>query len=222
MTSTLACVVRVVSPLLVAARCRAGRSRWTCRPWRRRRSRSRSPEAPLGSPVEVTYKFAVAQGAGVRAGLQGHGPLPRRGRGADVDRRSPAAGADHAVEAGPDDRIQAHGVRADLPLRRATRPCSIGLYSPKDAKRLPLAGETNGQRAYKVGVHSAAAADRERVPHVQGRVASGGDRRDNSAVEWQWTKKSATIAFRNPKKHEHVLPPRRQSGDVFAEPQVVT
>ncbi len=78
-----------------------------------------STRIPLGSPVEVTYKFQVAPGRDLRRQLHGARPLPRLGRRVDVDRRSSAAGADEHVEAGADDRIQAHDVRADLPLRRA-------------------------------------------------------------------------------------------------------
>lgn len=74
----------------------------------------------------------------------------------------------------------------------------VGLYDPETGKRLPLAGENNGQRAYKVGTM-------ELLPQSENvflifkegwhpaEVAP-----DNATVEWQWTKKDALLSLRNP------------------------
>ena len=76
----------------------------------------------------------------------------------------------------------------------------LALYSPRDQRRLPLAGEDAGQLSYKVATLSL-------LPHSENvfllfkdgwhpaEVAS-----DNATVEWQWSKKVGTLAFRNPKK----------------------
>lgn len=76
----------------------------------------------------------------------------------------------------------------------------IGLHSLKDQKRVTLAAEDAGQQAYRVttlqllpqtdnlftvfkdGWHPAEAAT------------------NDPALEWQWTRKQATLAFKNPKK----------------------
>ena len=86
------------------------------------------------------------------------------------------------------------------PLRRQGQRARRALLA-EDAKRLPLAGADHRHSRVHGRVAAAAAALRERVPAVQGRLAPGRRRpQRNSAVEWQWTKKTATISFRNPKK----------------------
>ncbi len=97
----------------------------------------------------------------------------------------------------------------------------MGLYSPKSQKRLSLAGETTGQLEYKV-------ASLQLLPHSENvfilfkegwhpaEVAAG-----NSTVEWQWTKKTAALAFRNPKKAS-VFYLHADNPSSFAEPQVIT
>ena len=80
----------------------------------------------------------------------------------------------------------------------------IGLYDPKTSKRLTLAGELASRKEYPV-------AKLELQPQSENiflifkegwhpaEVSSG-----DPNVEWQWTKKSATISFRNPKKDSTV------------------
>jgi hypothetical protein len=76
-----------------------------------------------------------------------------------------------------------------------------GLYSPGTNERLKLSNVDRGDRSYKV-------ADFELLPqtenifvifkdgwHPAEVVAEGAGR-----TEWQWTKKEATLAFRNPKR----------------------
>lgn len=76
----------------------------------------------------------------------------------------------------------------------------LGLYAPGNDGRLPLEGEEVGQRAYRV-------TRLELLPQTdnifavfkegwhQAEVAG-----DNASVEWQWTKKEASLAFKNPKR----------------------
>jgi hypothetical protein len=44
---------------------------------------------------------------------------------------------------------------------------------------------------------------------------------DNSTVAWQWTKKTATLAFRNPKRDSVLYLHADNPGSAFAEPQRV-
>jgi hypothetical protein len=76
-----------------------------------------------------------------------------------------------------------------------------GLYAPDTNERLKLSNEDRGDRSYKV-------ADFELLPQTenvfvifkdgwhQSEVVADGPQR----TEWQWTKKEATLAFRNPKR----------------------
>jgi hypothetical protein len=75
----------------------------------------------------------------------------------------------------------------------------IGLYSAKDQRRVRLMGLEREPRAYKV-------LDIELLPQSENifLVYSNGWHRveseESSAVEWQWTRKEATVAFRNPRR----------------------
>lgn len=74
----------------------------------------------------------------------------------------------------------------------------VGIYSPESGERRALAGETTGQHEYAVArfnLHPQ--ADNLYVVFKDGwhetEVAEG-----QTGVEWQWSKKTATLAFRNP------------------------
>jgi hypothetical protein len=76
----------------------------------------------------------------------------------------------------------------------------VGLYSTKDQHRLALNGQDAGQFAYVVGhVQLTPQTDNLFTVFKDGwHMAETADR--NNAIEWQWTKKEATLAFKNPKK----------------------
>jgi hypothetical protein len=157
--------------------------------------------AALGSPIEVTYKFQVAANA-------------------------PAFDQDYRVFVhfldGDEERMWTDDHDPAVPTSQwkpgqaieYTRTMfipvvpyigdayvSLGLYSTRDQRRLTLVGEDYGQRSYKVATLSL-------LPHSenvfllfkdgwhQAEVAP-----DNTTVEWQWSKKVATLSFRNPKKN---------------------
>ena len=105
------------------------------------------------------------------------------------------------MEAGPDRRIHAHDVRARAIPYVGAAKIVAGLYTPGNNERLKLSNDDRGDRSYKV-------ADFELLPqtenifvifkdgwHPAEVVAEGAGR-----TEWQWTKKEATLAFRNPKR----------------------
>lgn len=76
----------------------------------------------------------------------------------------------------------------------------VGLYSATTQNRLPLSGEDRGQRSYKV-------ADIQLLPQTENVFVLFKDgwhpaevAEDNPAVEWQWTKRESVLAFRNPKR----------------------
>lgn len=158
------------------------------------------PKVALGSPVEVTYKFTVASDAtnlGQRRVFvhfldadeelmwtDDHDPVPptadwKPGQTVEYTRTMfipsyPYVGAAKVV---------------------------AGMYAPGSNERLKLSNEDRGDRSYKV-------ADFELLPQTENifvifkdgwhpaEVVTEGSGR----TEWQWTKKEATIAFRNPKR----------------------
>jgi len=77
----------------------------------------------------------------------------------------------------------------------------LGLHSPKNKNepRLPLNGESSGQRAYRV-------ARLQLLPQTESLFTvykdgwhSAETGAPDGSVQWQWTKKQGTIAFKNPK-----------------------
>jgi len=155
---------------------------------------------PLGSPVDITYRFEVAADA-------------------------PAFAEDYRVFVGvvdPDEELMwTDDHEPDVPTKswkpgqklEYTRTVFVpvypyvgdasihmGLYSPTTKKRLSLSGQDVGQRAYKVGKLQLL-PQTENVFTVYKEGWHGPETAlDNAAVEWQWTKKTGTLAFRNPKK----------------------
>jgi hypothetical protein len=97
----------------------------------------------------------------------------------------------------------------------------MGLYSPTTKKRLPLAGQDAGQRAYKVAKLQLL-PQTENVFEVYKEGWHGPETaQDNTSVEWQWTKRVGTIAFRNPKRDSLFYLDADNPGSTFPEGQHV-
>jgi hypothetical protein len=74
----------------------------------------------------------------------------------------------------------------------------IGLYSPRSGTRVPMAGQSKGQREYQVATFNLhPQTDNLYVVFKDGwhetEVAE-----EATGLEWQWSRKTATLAFRNP------------------------
>jgi hypothetical protein len=158
------------------------------------------PRVALGSPVEVTYRFTLAPDApsiGDRRVfvhfLDGNDELMW------TDDHDPPTPSSTWTPGQPVEYTRTMFV-GRYPYVGAARVVA-GLYSPETNERVKLSGEERGDRSYKV-------ADFELLPqtenifvifkdgwHQTEVVAQGADR-----AEWQWMKKEATIAFRNPKR----------------------
>jgi hypothetical protein len=178
------------------------------------------PRAALGSPIDVTYRFQVAANAPAfdqdyrvfvhfldaddeRMWTDDHDP------GIPTSQWKPG----QVVEYTRTLFIPIYPYVGDAQVR-------LGLYSPRDQRRLTLAGEDEGQMAYRVGTltllpHSENVFLLYKDGWHQAEVAP-----ENSTVEWQWSKKVGTLAFRNPKRdctfYLHADNPAS-----FAEPQTV-
>ena len=176
--------------------------------------------APLGSPLDITYRFVVANDAKF-----------------DEDYRVMV----HVVDA-DDEMIWNDDHNPQVPTSKwkpgqtiaytrtifvpiypyvGEASVDVGLYSPTNQKRLPLSGEHVGQRAYRVA-RLQLQPQTENLPSVfkegwhPAEIAE-----HNPTVQWQWTKKDATFTFKNPKKDALFYFDVDNPGSVFREPQRV-
>ncbi|HWI17779.1 MAG TPA: hypothetical protein VNT81_08530 [Vicinamibacterales bacterium] len=158
------------------------------------------PKAALGSPVEVTYKFTLNQDA------PGLGQRRVFVHFLDADEELMWTD-DHdpptpTTEWKPGQTVEYTRTMfiPSYPYVGAAK-VAAGVYSPANNDRLKLSNEDRGDRSYKV-------ADFELLPQTENifvifkdgwhpaEVVTDGAGR----TEWQWSKKDATIAFRNPKR----------------------
>ncbi len=102
------------------------------------------------------------------------------------------------------------------------RTSGIGLYSPSASQRLPLCATDVSRREYEV-------AKFQLLPQSENIFLIYKDGWHPAEVssqdptnEWQWTKKAATISFRNPKKDATFYLEFDARTDKFAAPQQVT
>jgi hypothetical protein len=158
------------------------------------------PRVALGSPVEMTYVFTVAPDApplGTRKVFVHF--LDANDEMMWTDDHDPPI---PTAEWKPGQRVEYTRTMfvGRYPYVGAAKVVA-GLYAPATNERLKFANEDRGDRSYKV-------ADFELLPQTenvfvifkdgwhQSEVVADGPQR----TEWQWTKKDATLAFRNPKR----------------------
>lgn len=176
--------------------------------------------APLGSPLDVTYKFVVANDASF-----------------DEDYRVMA----HVVDT-DEEMIWTDDHNPPIPTRQwkpgqtveytrtifvpvypyvGEAKIQVGLYSTRTQKRLPLTGQNVGQRAYEV----ARIQLQPQTENLASVFKEGWHPAEvvehNTAIQWQWTKKDAVFAFKNPKKDCIFYFDVDNPGSVLHEPQQV-
>jgi hypothetical protein len=97
----------------------------------------------------------------------------------------------------------------------------VGLYSRQSGQRLPLAGTDIGLRAYRT-----ASFDMSRRSDNQFVIFKDGwhetEVAEDGGVEWQWSRKEGTIAFRNPMRDAVLFLQADQAVQAFSEPQRVS
>ena len=155
--------------------------------------------APAGSPLELTYKFVVANDA--------HFDEDYRVFAHVVDTDEEQMWTDDHNPPTPTTQWKAGQTIAYsrtifVPVFPYVGDATIqiGLHSLKDQRRLTLIGEDVGQHSYKV-------ARLQLLPQTDNLFTVPKDgwnpveaAAHDTSVEWQWTKKQATLAFKNPKK----------------------
>jgi hypothetical protein len=179
------------------------------------------PRAPLGSPVDVTYRFKVAADA------------PKLDQDYRVmvhflDNDEELMWTDDHLPPVPTSQWKA-GQTVEytrtffVPIYPyiGDAVVQMGLYSAKDGQRLALAGQDVGQRAYGVGKLQLLPQTENVFVIFKDGWHSPEVAADNSTVAWQWTKKAATLAFRSPKRDSILYLHADNPGSAFGEPQRV-
>ncbi len=177
---------------------------------------------PLGGPMEMTYRFTVAQDAPAFTDdyrvfvhfLDADGELMFS------DDHVPAAPTT-GWQPGQDITYTRRMIVPVYPYIGEVT-ITIGLYSPAMGDRLPLAGEALGQREYRV-------ATMEMAPQSESGFLVFADGwypvesvREDPDREWQWTTGTATISFRNPRADSKLHLEVDGRPEVFDVPQVLT
>jgi hypothetical protein len=155
--------------------------------------------APAGSPLELTYKFVVANDASFNQDYRVMVHI--------VDSDEELMWTDDheppkpTTQWKPGETVE-YTRTIFVPIFPYVGDAAIqmGLYSTRDQSRLTLSGEDAGQNAYVVGrLQLTPQTDNLFMVFKDGwHMAETAER--NNAIEWQWTKKTATLAFKNPRK----------------------
>lgn len=96
----------------------------------------------------------------------------------------------------------------------------VGLFSRATGERLPMTGQTAGQRSYKVATFNLRLQTNNLfIVFKEGWHPT--ETAEEGAVEWQWSKKEATLAFRNPRRDALFYLQLDQPVKGLAEPQRV-
>jgi hypothetical protein len=176
---------------------------------------------PLGSPIEVTYKFVVADDAprineDFRVFVHFLDADNERLWTDDHDPPVPT------TQWKPGQTVEYTRTMfvPIVPHEGATKVL-MGLYSNASDTRLPLNGTVHDRRSYVVGnLDLLKRTEGIFVMFKEGWHAAETPP-DNASVEWQWTRKQAVLSIRNPKR-DVMLYLHLDSPGLFPESQQVT
>ena len=174
---------------------------------------------PLGGPLELTYRFTVAQDAGLLADdylvfvhfLDADGDLMFT--------------ADHAPPQSTTSWQPGQEVSYDRRMVVPVYPyigevtVALGLYSPTTGDRLPLAGVHLGQRSYEVAtLEMAPQSESGFLMYEDGWHAAESE----ADREWRWTTGHATLSFTNPQTDSTLYLEVDGRPELFESPQILT
>ena len=185
------------------------------------------PSVALGAPIELTYRFELAQGASIAGDYRVFVHINR-------DDGTTIWNDDHELPAGqqtsqwkpgqPVQYTRTRFVPAFSYLGEAT--VRMGLY--KDNERLPLSGldpadRESPDRSYKVGtLKLLPRSESIQVIRLSG-WHPGEYASDNSTIEWQWSQKLALLSLKNPRRDVLLYLEYDGRPDLFTDkPQQVT
>lgn len=98
----------------------------------------------------------------------------------------------------------------------------LGLYNPSTGERLPLSGTDVSRREYLVGKLQILPQSENIFLIYKDGWHTAEIHPQDPTIEWQWTRKSGLIAFRNPKKDSTLYLEYDARTDLFNPPQQVT
>lgn len=97
----------------------------------------------------------------------------------------------------------------------------MGLYSTNTQKRVPLNGDNVGANAYRVAKLQLQPQTENVFTVFREGWHPAEVAEQNQFVEWQWTKKAATLAFKNPRKNAIFYLDLDNPGGIFNDTQQV-
>jgi hypothetical protein len=178
-------------------------------------------KTPLGSPIDITYKFVVASDATFTEDLRVMVHV------VDADEELIFA-FDHnppvpTTQWKPGQTVE-YTKTVFVPIYPYVGEATIqvGLHSTTTQKRVTLAGDDAGQHAYRVAKLQLQPQTENVFTVFKEGWHPGEIAEHNATVEWQWTKKDATLSFKNPKKDSAFYLDLDNPGSVFNEAQQVT
>jgi hypothetical protein len=177
--------------------------------------------APLGSPLDITYRFVVAGDAAFtedyRVMLHVVDADDELMWTDDHDPPTPT------TQWKPGQTVE-YTRTVFVPIYPYVGEASlhIGMYSPRSQTRLTLQGEDVGQRAYRAGRLQLQPQSENLFTIFKEGWHPAEVAEHNASVQWQWTKKQATLAFKNPQKDATFYLSLDNPGGVFNENQQVT
>ena len=180
------------------------------------------PRAPIGSPIEITYRFDVgADSTPIDKDyrvfvhfLDSHNALLFND---DHDPLEPTSSWD----AGSTLEYQ-RTLFIPLYPYLGTVSINLGLYLPETGERLGLTGTDDGNLAFRVGqIELLDQKENIFLVYKEGWHQLESDP-DNRSMEWQWTKREAVCSFRNPKKESILFLEADTNLNAFEEPLEVT
>jgi hypothetical protein len=158
------------------------------------------PRAPIGSPVEITYKFEVGPDSAPIAkdySIFVHFLDSRDALLFTDDHKPP-----EPTSAWKGGSTVEYKRTLFIPLYPylGTASVKLGLYQPETGERLGLEGPGDGNLAYPVAqIELLDQKENIFLVYKEGWHQLE-NQPENRSVEWQWTKKEAVCSFRNPKK----------------------
>jgi hypothetical protein len=177
-------------------------------------------KAPLGSPIDLTYKFVVANDAHFSEDLtvMVHVVDTDNELLFTFDHQPPVPTSQwkpgQTVEYTRTEFVPVYPYVGEAVIQ-------LGLYSTKDQKRQPLAGDDSGQRAYKAATFTLQPQTENVFVVYKDGWHPAEVAEHNAAVEWQWTKRTGTLAFKNPKRDCMFLLDVDHPANVFPDAQQV-
>jgi hypothetical protein len=175
--------------------------------------------APLGSPIEVTYRFTVAPNAKFDDSYRVFVHF--------MDSDDELMWSDDHMPPTPTQQWQPgqtieYKRTLFVPVYPYIGQTSVRMGLYKDNKRAPLNGEEAGSRAYKVGTIELLPQSENVFVIFKDGWHTAEVAQDNPAIMWQWTKKTATLAFKNPKRDVWFYLNLDGRPDLLPAPQDVT